>query len=386
MMKYVSILSMVLNFCPLYLSAQYALRAADGNSSLLLKGTSSAINYSFANSRLGFTFVGSDVDSTEVYVLDSTDIPSFTFDTITYDRENFTFSLDDVAEIKGDSVTIQVIKRSEVTIKDYYNDTIFQSFTKYRYSLDIGFSSFENDVLDLFAGNRFNPGADLAFTLVRTELFPNMMTGQLKYLDIFVRPSITITKRKFAYESIMNTDEIVLSDKTGVDANLALGSNFAFTDDLFLGVTFIGGHSWNSHVGLEKRTVCTTESSANGNNTNPVVVSNCSDRFVGRPDNKYIGQIRSDILYRPNRWKLPNTASIGLIGAISSSFSSDTKPAYSLALGPSVHHKDRPNTVLFAFLFEFRDVTNSLGNSENFEDIFRVRAYIGVPIKNFKIW
>lgn len=330
---------------------QYALRSASGSSGLLLKGDATALNYSFTQSRLGFTMMRRNLDSLWIRLNVS---------------GKYNCGIDNV-----DSNGKQ--KNPPETLKFYYS-----SFRRY---VDLGMAGFQDKALIVLNGANINPSWDIAVTLAWTRYKENC----LQYGTAFIRPSLKVSKSIYAFPADAQGNAINLEQAQSTDLALAVGGNWAFTDDLVLGISLIGIHSLNTSLGLTKRTVCTSETNWVSSDEEPTTVADCENRYWGAPDNKYQGQIRADFFYRPKVFKKKDKPSIGILGAISVSPAEGFRPAWNISLGPSVHAADSPNTTLFAVLFEFIDMTNSLGNSENIGDIFQLRAYIGVPLDSFKI-
>ncbi len=234
---------------------------------------------------------------------------------------------------------------------------------------------------DLFAGGDFVPGVDGSATGSYT--WEHDGAG---YHLVFARVGASTAQRKLAGVSTGDMLDTVSKRSTAATEALAtLGFNWSPDENLVLGLSGTGGYTWNSTRHLKERSVCTTVGQDNSNTSGPIVVADCDDRLIGNARDEGIGQLRVDLTWNILSLGDEKAATLGLLGALSTTLSTRNNTTFNIAFGPTLHPSGRPSEVAIALLVEAIDVGNQLGTRPDLDDQLRLRVYVGVPFSVFGI-
>jgi hypothetical protein len=316
---------------PIITQAQSFLNSADGKSGVLypMRDSSANLNYSISDSRLGFQ------------------------SRLQYDR-----------------------------VQSKY-DSVVQDFRFW--DLDAGLS-LKGKKNDIFKGGDLTLGGDLTISHYRNYerksgyrgiTFP-VLTYQVQQVNAAFKPNAS--------------DSIALIDK--LKHKLGIGTAFVttinakkFGENLLIGFSAYTFYEWNSTGDAKIRDVSILE--VTGTNSNSVTtISKSEDRYSGKLFDELKTQIRLDAFWNigtigigSNPSKKP---SIGLLFGSSANFSEKSKPLYNLSLGPTIQPKGYPHQIAFSILVEAYDLNNDTSSKNFIKDNFRIRTYIGIPIKIFE--
>jgi hypothetical protein len=177
-------------------------------------------------------------------------------------------------------------------------------------------------------------------------------------------------------------EEIELGDATAGTLAFNGGVNFAPAANANVwGVGFEIRRGFSTPLAQRPSNVCTNSPLGVDGQGHEIVVSDCSNRFLGGVGDEWTGHIRTDVVTR--RIQIapgdPESSTVGLIAAASANLSDRAKTTYNFALGPALYKAGSPYQVLAALLFEVEDATDARGQAEDFEDRIFIRLYLGVP-------
>jgi len=201
-----------------------------------------------------------------------------------------------------------------------------------------------------------------------------------RFAAVYLSGSVEAANRKIAQREASGI--FSLREETGTTGSIGLGAEFAPSICHTLGLQV--APQWSRRIPVAKTTqqVCVTRQVGIDEKGNPVVVSDCTERFVGPLADRRGLAVRMD--YRGPRW--PNTAktpadlgaTVSILGAVSMAAIDGQRPQYNVALGPGVF---APNSqkLVGALLLELNDVTNTTGQVPHLSDQLSMRAYVGLP-------
>lgn len=316
--------------------AQSILNSAGGTNGILFENNFSNLNYSFAESKFTVSFKKNDLRIKVIPISDKN-------------------------AVKGSKYVKEEIPN--IPIRFYY--------FKKQSAFDISLSTFSKGKLDLFSKDIFTPNIEFSFTQHWTNL-----TDKAKKYSFFIRPSLGIYRRKNVFQTPENLFEI--NKQGAINVSLAAGINLNTNEDLIFSLSTASHRNVNSDLLLKKKSHCVSEQNGFDKDGSAITISSCEKLPFGELDNISFWEFRADGLYRPAFLKSKNYASIGLIGSFVTMLN-EGKPSYNFAIGPAVFDKDNPGNIIFSMLIEFLDINKAFASTENFDNIFGIRAYIGVP-------
>ena len=320
------------------LYSQSFLKSAGGTNGILFSNNVSSFNYNVADSKLSLTLKKNITSSIELDL----------------NENNLIKASDNINDLKT------------------YNKIKFFYF-KRQNALDISIGAFEKGKVDLFKEAIFTPNLEISFTQHWTKF---LQKNQSKFSG-FIRPAISVLRRKHFVND--NQEVFKIKKKGAFDISLGFGFNYSFTEDLIFSVSSTLNQNWNSDINLKKKEHCIIEQIGVNSENQIVTSSKCEKLPFGQLDDITYTDLRMDALWRPNSFKTKGAASVGILNSLVIVMS-DNKPSYSAAIGPAVFDKDNSGTIIFSVLIEFIDFNKSFTSTEDFDNIFGIRAYIGAPL------
>jgi len=241
----------------------------------------------------------------------------------------------------------------------------------------------------LFGEGNFNPGANVSYDFSWSN---DEFDENLKYY--FIRFNYGLKENKFGL--INSNDSIQIDKRVSQRIGTTFGINIINTwmrdedgvkyveegfskDNFIIAFTVALNYNINPVTDLKTREFVTIDNtSSNGfiQQTTTAFNSSQEDFFSITP--------KIDVVWTPLSHKyieveetLPR---IGIMSSLSSRYNTQIdKFAWNFAIGPSLHPKNKSSQVIAAILAEFNDFNNSIGNKD-FNDIFSVSLYVGIPI------
>jgi hypothetical protein len=308
--------------------SQYSLTSANGNNSIAPITDKSTINYDLSQSRIGLGYAFTKLDETQLDTAGFPIIPDLT-----------------------------------------------------QWILNIGVAAFKGQ-RDLFKKGKFTPGFDFALDYICLK-----EKEKEGYTTIFLRAQFEIVERKFMASVGLNSNTYKANSKASILLGGTVGVNFAFgkRENFIFGISALGSRKWNSIDGLIEREVCIEEVSGLDPDGNKLTITNCTDKLIGEPSDRWSLQIRTDLVKELITFGDPETsASLGIIGAISYDLQEKIANSWNFSTGFSIHPPRNPRQIVFAGLFEIIDAWNDLGVTPEFTDRFRFRLYVGIPFNFLK--
>ena len=263
---------------------------------------------------------------------------------------------------------------------------------------------------DLFASGDFVPGLNVNERLGYRWTFLGSLPEDAQFVATYVDLKLGISEQKTATVTNGANGPVIDFDTTAASA-LGLGGGVSWWPSSkvgMLGLSGRWGYSWDKSEAAAPSEVCKTSLTGVDSSGNPVTISDCSDRFVGRVNDAQEGQIRFDwasprwdftgeqlvVAYGEDITKLPPDVqadvkrqrdswlpAVGLLVSTSMDLREHQKPRYNAAIGPILYRGGMPDAVIGALLFEFTDFTETSPALDDFSDIFSVRLYVGLPFR-----
>lgn len=320
------------------LFGQSFLKTAGGTNGILFSNNVSSVNYNIADSKLSFIYKKNEISST-IIKLDEKKL----------------------AKVSDKFVDLEL------------NDSIKFFYFKEQTAMDISIGAFEKGKINLFNNDVFTPNVEISITKHWTKF---LKKNQSKFSS-FIRPAISILRRQYFIND--NQDVFEVQKKGALDISLGIGANYSLNEDLIFSLSSSLNQNWNSNINLKEKQYCIVEQTGVNSENQTITSSTCEKLPFGRLENIQFAELRMDALWRPEKFKGVNTASVGILNSVVCVVS-DNKPSYSFALGPAVFDKNNSGTIIFSVLIEFIDVNKSFASTENFDSIFGIRAYIGTPL------
>ncbi len=230
----------------------------------------------------------------------------------------------------------------------------------------------------IFSEGKFNPGVGLSYELIR-----NCDEFKTTSRYLFFRYGYELRQNKFG--SINNLDSILIEKKLSHSLNVTPGINWLTstaneTDNLIIALSVAFQYGVNPVSDIKtKEFVIVDSTAANGTiqKTEKAYPKSQEDYFSITP--------KLDFAWTPFLQRNDDGEEIGLrIGLLSSistkkNFNTN-KMAWNFSIGPSIHPKWSTSNIIAALQVEFIDFNNSTGQKD-FDDIFSVNFYVGIPLQ-----
>ncbi|MEM9363387.1 MAG: hypothetical protein AAGA43_12165 [Bacteroidota bacterium] len=240
----------------------------------------------------------------------------------------------------------------------------------------------------LFVDGNFNPGVEVSYD---HSWSGDEFDRNLTYY--FLRFGYEIAENRFGF--IDSNDTIRIDERLTQKFGISFGANFISTN-------IIGKKSSELDKDFAKDNLIIAGFVSLEYNTNPVVdlrnrefviqentgvngaVQQTINAFQSEQEDFLSITPKIDFVWTPIQKKYIDTEEtlprIGILSSLSSRYNTQSdKFAWNFSVGPSLHPKNESSRVIAALLAEFRDFNNSTGNRD-FDDIFSVNLYIGIPI------
>lgn len=174
------------------------------------------------------------------------------------------------------------------------------------------------------------------------------------------------------------TEVVLRNDRSTKSLGVMLGYERWIHQSHKFGFYARGARNWSSAGPTKPLQVCTQVFEAADTTGAVVTGSKCEDRIAAELVDDFSIQPHLNWLYQfPN----DDGPSWGLIAGLSGTFREAYKPTYDAIAGVTLHPDGRPNTVMAAFVFSFKDFTD--GNDQNLEfftDQFSVRLFFAIDL------
>jgi len=172
---------------------------------------------------------------------------------------------------------------------------------------------------------------------------------------------------------------ITLETDATKNSSAAVTYNHYFGRGQLLGASARFGKEWLSPGNADPLQTCVQAASGLDVTGNAVVVSNCTNMYVGPLSDLTTTRLRLDYegKLRPIAWK--DKPQIGVYASLSTVSQTGLNTVYNVAVGPTLHPKNKPRQILGAFLIEGTDLFNANGKHPQARDRWTARLYATVP-------